>query len=146
MVVNPRDGRRCMCGSTGCLEAEAGERALLEEAGRPATETGRAAVRAVTQAAAFDARARHAVQVIGDWLGIGVANLINLFNPGVVIFGGMLQDVWPAAAEQVRRRIARNVLPVSRERVALRTCALGDDTTLIGAAELGFAGLLANPC
>ncbi|MFC8848305.1 hypothetical protein ACFT41_16130, partial [Micromonospora sp. NPDC057141] len=80
--------------------------------------------------------AREALRCIGDWLGIGAANLIN---PGVVIFGGMLRDVYPGAAEQVRARIASNVLPVARERVRLRTSALGD------AAELGFAELLADP-
>ncbi|HKT00587.1 MAG TPA: ROK family protein, partial [Rugosimonospora sp.] len=89
--------------------------------------------------------ARGALNRIGDWLGIGVVNLINLFNPGVVIFGGMLRTVYPGAAEQVRARVAANVLPVSRERVRLRTSLLGDDATLIGAAELAFAGLLADP-
>ncbi|MFF5234510.1 ROK family protein, partial [Dactylosporangium sp. NPDC000521] len=82
---------------------------------------------------------------IGDWLGIGVANLINLFNPAMVIFGGMLRDVYPAASAQVRARIAINVLPVARERVRLRTSGLADDATLVGAAELGFAPLLTNP-
>jgi hypothetical protein len=45
----------------------------------------------------------------------------------------------------VRSRIARNVLPVARESVRLRTAALGDDATLVGAAELGFAPLLDDP-
>jgi predicted NBD/HSP70 family sugar kinase len=74
-----------------------------------------------------------------------VANLINLFNPGMVIFGGMLRDMYPGWVDQVRARIAANVLPVARERVQLRTSALGDDATLVGAAELGFAPLLENP-
>jgi predicted NBD/HSP70 family sugar kinase len=92
-----------------------------------------------------DKVARDALRRIGDWLGIGVANLINLFNPGMVIFGGMLRDVYPGAAPQVRHRIATNVLPVARERVRLRTAALGDDSTLVGAAELAFADLMADP-
>ncbi len=74
-----------------------------------------------------------------------MVNLINLFNPGIVIFGGMLRDMYPGVAAHVRDRIARNVLPVSRERVRLCISALGDDATLIGAAELGFAALLENP-
>jgi predicted NBD/HSP70 family sugar kinase len=146
MVVNPYDGRLCLCGSHGCLEAEVGERALLDEAGRPADLIGRDAVRAVVEAAAAgEPAARRAVDRIGDWLGIGVANLINLFNPGMVVFGGMLRDVYPGAADPVRRRIAANVLPVSRERVRLCVSALGDDTTLVGAAELAFAALLEAP-
>ncbi|MFI7078863.1 ROK family protein [Micromonospora sp. NPDC049903] len=146
MVVNPYDGRPCGCGSSGCLEAEVGERALLDVAGRPAEMFGRAAVRSVADDAdRGDPAAREAFRRIGDWLGIGVANLINLFNPGMVVFGGMLCDVYPGAAAQVRSRIARNVLPVARESVRLRTAALGDDATLVGAAELGFAPLLDDP-
>ncbi|MDG4832781.1 ROK family transcriptional regulator [Solwaraspora sp. WMMD1047] len=146
MVINPYDGRPCLCGSRGCLEAEVGERALLDTAGRPADLIGHDAVREVVTAAENgEPAAREAVARIGDWLGIGVANLINLFNPGVVIFGGMLRDVYRGSAAQVRARIATNVLPVSRERVQLRTAALGYDATLVGAAELGFADLLADP-
>ncbi|MEU0155141.1 ROK family transcriptional regulator [Micromonospora fulviviridis] len=146
MVVNPHHGRPCGCGSRGCLEAEVGERALLDAAGRPADLFGRDALRdVVTDAGRGDPAAREALHRIGDWLGVGVANLINLFNPGIVIFGGMLRDVYPGAADQVRTRIADNVLPVARERVRLRTSALGDDATLVGAAELGFSELLADP-
>jgi hypothetical protein len=57
----------------------------------------------------------------------------------------MLRDIYPAASAQVRARIATNVLPVARERVRLRTSGLGDDATIVGAAELGFAALLADP-
>jgi predicted NBD/HSP70 family sugar kinase len=146
MVINPYDGRPCLCGSHGCFEAEVGERALLDLAGRPATEFGRDALRTVIDDAdRGDRAAQRAVRRVGDWLGIGVANLVNLFNPGMVVFGGMLRDLYPAATEQVRARIAANVLPVARERVLLRVSGLGDDATLVGAAELGFASLLNDP-
>ncbi|MFG2054325.1 ROK family protein [Micromonospora sp. NPDC048930] len=146
MVVNPYQGRPCGCGSRGCLEAEVGERALLDAAGRPAGLIGRDALRdVVADADRGDPVARDALHRIGDWLGIGVANLINLFNPGVVVFGGMLRDVYPGMADPVRARIAANVLPVAKERVRLRTSVLGDDATLVGAAELGFSDLLADP-
>ncbi len=146
MLVNPTDGRPCLCGSRGCLEAETGEYALLAAAGRVPGATGRDAVRAVVRDAAAGApAAAAAVAEIGDWLGIGVANLINLFNPGVVIFGGMLSDVYAAAAPQVAARIDRHAMPVSRERAELRLSGLADDTTLIGAADLGFAALLNDP-
>jgi predicted NBD/HSP70 family sugar kinase len=146
MLVNPYNGRPCGCGSRGCLEAEVGERALLDAAGRPAGLIGRDAVRGVVDdARRGDPAAIRAVQRIGDWLGVGVVNLINLFNPGVVVFGGMLRDLYPGVATQVRARIRDNVLPVSKERVSLRVSALGDDATLTGAAEHAFADLLADP-
>ncbi|ROO86342.1 putative NBD/HSP70 family sugar kinase [Actinocorallia herbida] len=146
MVVNPFDGRPCLCGSHGCLEAEVGEGALLDYAGRAHDLVGRAGIREVVALAeAGDTRAVEAIDRIGDWLGVGVVNLINLFNPAVVVFGGMLRDLFDGTAPRVRARIEAHVLPVSRERVRLATAALGDDTTLAGAAELAFAALLADP-
>jgi hypothetical protein len=50
-----------------------------------------------------------------------------------------------AAAAQVRSRLNRNGLPACREHVRLRTPELGDDAALIGAAELAFQRLLADP-
>ena len=88
MVVNP-GGRPCGCGSRGCLEAEVGERALLESAGRFGSGVGRDAVRAVVDAAdRGDIGAQAALSRVGDWLGLGVANLVNIFNPEMVVFGG----------------------------------------------------------
>ncbi|RAY10859.1 sugar kinase [Actinomadura craniellae] len=146
MVVNP-GGRRCDCGSRGCLDAEVGEPTLLEYAGLPAdAQAGRDAVRAVVDAADLgDAAARGALHRVGDWLGHGVANLVNIFNPEMIVFGGTLRDIYLGSAAQVRSRLAVQTLAASRERVKLRTADLGDDATLFGAAELAFAEVLADP-
>ncbi|MGY4099851.1 ROK family protein [Nocardia sp. R16R-3T] len=144
MIVNP-GGRACTCGSYGCLEAEAGELALIAAAGRTDL-TGRAAVEAIIDAAARgDATARDALHQVGDWLGYGVANLVNIFNPTMVVFGGVLREVYLASAAQVRSRLAVNGLLAVRERVRLRTSALADDAPLVGAAELAFADVLTDP-
>ncbi|HLV73236.1 MAG TPA: ROK family transcriptional regulator [Vulgatibacteraceae bacterium] len=147
MIVNP-GGRRCACGSKGCLEAEVGERTLLAHAGREEIpdQPGRDAVRAVVAAAdAGDIVAREALQRVGSWLGLGVANLVNVFNPGLVIFGGTLRDIYLGAAAQIRSVMAAGALAAPREKVKLRTAALGDDTTLVGAAEFAFAEVLSDP-
>lgn len=147
MVINP-DGNRCSCGSRGCLESEVGERALLAAAGRTEDPevNGRDAVAAVVDAAdRGDVAARDALHQVGDWLGLAVANLVNIFNPGLVVFGGMLREIYLGSAAQVRSRMATNVLAVSREKVRLRTPDLGDDATLVGAAELAFFEVLNSP-
>jgi predicted NBD/HSP70 family sugar kinase len=147
MVVNPR-GRPCGCGSRGCWETEVGEDALLRAAGRsgPIAGAGRQAVRALVDAATRgDATAQAAVRQVGDWLGLGVANLINIFNPEMVIFGEALRDVYLAAAAPLRSRLNSVGLSSSVSHVRLRTPALGDDAVLIGAAELAFDELLADP-
>jgi predicted NBD/HSP70 family sugar kinase len=143
MVVSP-NGRPCSCGGRGCWETEIGEHALLRAADRHAT--GRDGILAVVDAATRgDAMAQSAVRQVADWLGFGVANLVNIFNPETVIFGGTLRDVFIAGAAQVRSRINRNALPACREHVRLRTPDLGDDAPLVGAAELAFQRLLGNP-
>ncbi|MEW9530291.1 ROK family protein [Microbispora sp. NPDC049125] len=145
MVVNP-DGRLCGCGSRGCLEAEVGERALLEHAGRYGEAVGRDGVRAVVDAAdRGDVVAQDAMQRVGNYLGLGVGSLINVFNPEMVVFGGMLREIYLGSAAQVRSRIAAGTLVATREHVRLRTSALGDDATLMGAAELAFTRVLADP-
>jgi predicted NBD/HSP70 family sugar kinase len=143
MVVNP-NGRKCGCGSRGCWETEIGEHALLELA--QSTEIGEDAVMAVVdRAARGDQVAIGAVRHIGDWLGFGVANLVNIFNPELVIFGGTMRDVYLASAAQVRSKLNSIALPGTREHVRLRTPALGAEAALIGAAELAFHQLLSDP-
>ncbi|RKE17245.1 ROK family transcriptional regulator [Streptomyces sp. TLI_171] len=146
MTVNPFRGRLCGCGARGCLEAEAGERALLEAAGRDARTTGAEAVRSVVTAADHgDVTARAALHRVGDWLGIGIANVVNLFDPDLVVLGGTLRDVFLGSAAQVRSRINTNALSALRENLRLRVSELGGDTVLIGAAELAFSEVLARP-
>ncbi len=143
MIVNP-NGKLCICGARGCWMTEIGEDALLTLADRAGT--GRDGILAVVDAAdRGDALAKAAVRQVGDWLGFGVASLVNIFNPETVIFGGSLRDVYLAAAAQVRSRVNRNALPACREHVRLRTPDLGDDAPLIGAAELAFQPLLSDP-
>ncbi|MEO3800523.1 ROK family transcriptional regulator [Nonomuraea sp. B1E8] len=145
MVVNP-GGRACGCGSSGCLEAEVGERALLESAGRFGAQQGRDAVRAVVDAAdRGDIGAQEGLKRVGEWLGLGVANLVNIFNPEMVIFGGMLREIYLGSAAQVRTQLTLHAMAPQRDRLRLRTSALGDAATLVGAAELAFAHVLSDP-
>lgn len=143
MVVNP-NGLPCGCGSRGCWETEIGEAALLRHAGRDPRD--RTAVAEVLRAAEQgDPTARAAVEQVADWLGFGVANLVNVVNPDAVVFGGSLRDIFTVGAEVVRERLDTMPLPASREHLRLRAAALGRDAVLIGAAELAFDKLLADP-
>jgi len=144
MVVNPY-GRGCSCGSRGCWETEIGEYALLKHAGR-GEETGREAVLGVVEAAMRgDSQAQFAVRQVGEWIGFGVGNLVNIFNPEAVIFGGTLRDLYLVAAAQIRSRLNAIALPACREHIRLRTPEMGNDAALLGAAELAFERLLEDP-
>jgi predicted NBD/HSP70 family sugar kinase len=143
MVVNPA-GRLCRCGARGCWETEIGEKAILDAAGHP--DGPRSTVPAVVAAAAGgDARAIAAIRHVGEWLGIGVGNLVNIFNPEVVVFGGLLRDMLPAVESQLRAMLRTSGLVAPREQVRLVAPGLGPDSTLVGAAERAFGHLLSDP-
>ncbi|NUR62372.1 MAG: ROK family transcriptional regulator [Catenulispora sp.] len=144
MAVRMEGGKPCGCGAYGCWETEIGEHALLKAAGRDGG--GSDAVEAVVLAARLgDSDAQRALLRVGDWLGFGVANLVNIFNPQMIIMGGMLRGVYLGAATHVRGRLRTATLAPHRETVRLRTPVLEADAPLIGAAELAFARLLADP-
>ncbi len=142
--VNP-NGRPCRCGSVGCWETEIGEGALLERAGFPA-DGGRAAIEAVLDAAAAgDRTVLAALAEEGRWIGIGLAGLVNILNPRRVVLGGLFARIHPYVADEVDRQLDRRALAASRRPVSVVPAALGIDAPLIGAAELAFEPLLADP-
>jgi predicted NBD/HSP70 family sugar kinase len=144
LPVNP-EGLPCRCGSTGCWETEIGEEALLRKAGRPAAG-GREAVDAVIAAAfAGDPAALGAVNEVGRWLARGVAGLVNVLNPRVVVLGGLFSRLYPLLIDRVEQQLDRLALAAPRATVRLAPAQLGIDAPLLGAAELAFEPFLANP-
>jgi predicted NBD/HSP70 family sugar kinase len=144
MPINPA-GVVCRCGSVGCWETEVGERTLLMRAGQP-TGGGRAAVDAVLRdAAAGVPEALGALDNVGRWLGVGLAGLVNILNPQVIVLGGLFGRIHPFVAASLRTEIDRLGLRASSELVEVRPATLGIDAPLLGAAELAFEPLLSNP-
>ena len=149
MKVNPH-GHRCRCGARGCWESEVGAAAVLRRAGRKPSDIRsgdvRDAVAAVlSQAQAGDPKAAGALRGTGQWIGRGAANLVNIFNPEVLVFGGALRGVFLAVQHTVLEELHRQALPQAGAEVAAVGAGLGADSVLVGAAELAFSDFLANP-
>lgn len=142
--VNPTGGV-CRCGSVGCWETEVGESAFLARAGRP-PDGGRAAVDAVLHdAAAGSPVALEALREVGRWLGVGLAGLVNVLNPELVVLGGLFGRIHPYAGESLDAELDRLALGASRELVRIVPATLGVDAALLGAVELAFEPLLSDP-
>src|SRR6185503_6058079 len=135
--VNPA-GRRCRCGSTGCWETEIGEEALLRRAGVPAEGGRRAVDQVIAAAAAGEHQALAAVDEVGRWLGIGIAGLVNVLNPRVVVLGGLFSKLAPRLIPRVEEELDRFALAAPRANVRVAAAQLGMDAPLLGAAELAF--------
>jgi predicted NBD/HSP70 family sugar kinase len=142
--VNPV-GLTCRCGAVGCWETEVGAVSLLRRAGHPEVG-GRAEVDAVlNEAEAGSPTALRALEETGRWLGIGLAGLVNLLNPRVVVFGGLFGRIHPYVAGIVEAELDRRALQAPRRLVRVVTGSLGAEAPLLGAAELAFEPLLADP-
>jgi predicted NBD/HSP70 family sugar kinase len=144
MPVNPNGGA-CRCGSVGCWETEVGEGALLRRAGHPPGGGSGEVAAVLREAAEGSPAALSALDDIGRWLGFGLAGLINILNPQLVVLGGLFGRIHPFVARTLEGELDRRVLPAPRRLVRVVPATLGVDAPLLGAAELAFEPLLADP-
>ena len=141
MVIDPR-GATCRCGARGCWETFIGRDAIISAAGR--AEVDLEVVDILTSATSGGAREQAALQATGESLGIGLSNLVNILDPEVIVLGGHLRHLYAYVSTTVEATVQR-ALPATRSRVAVVVTELDDDSTLLGAAEMAFEGLLADP-
>jgi predicted NBD/HSP70 family sugar kinase len=140
-------GRKCRCGSAGCLEAYVGAEAILERYGQPTGGDGEeSALAALIDAASTSARAATVLQETADYLGAGIANLINLFNPERVILGGWAglllgAKLLPAIREAARRHCLRHPFAAT----SIELGRLGPEAVALGAATLPVERFLNRP-
>ncbi len=150
MVVE-RDGRPCQgnCPNWGCLESVASGTALVREvslsvARRPDTALGRALEAGqeltgpmITElASAGDPVAGDAIEVVGRALGVGIANLVNIFNPQVVVIGGGVSAAGDLLLDPAREVMALRALRPGSEVVRVEAAAFGAEAGMVGAAIL----------
>ena len=144
MPLNPL-GRPCRCGSIGCWETEAGQASLLTRAGRDPRSGLDGVLAVLADARAGDPRALRALDEVADWIARGVATLINVLNPELVVLNGLFGRIHPFIAERLDREVDRLTLPVARAAVRVVASSLGTDAPLLGAAETAFEPFLADP-
>jgi glucokinase len=150
VVVEP-DGPLCGCGNRGCFEQVASGRAL-DRLGRAAASEHPDGViarlagsddvtgRHVTDAAGRgDPIARQIIEEVGIRLGVGIAGLVNVLDPEVVVVGGGVADIGPPLLDPARAAFRDAVLaPDHRPEVPILPAALGNDAGAIGAAALAL--------
>ncbi len=145
MPVNAAGGLACRCGSIGCWETEAGSQSLLRRAGRIPTGGRDAIDELLAEAEAGSPVALDALMETGRWIGIGLAGLVNLLDPRLVVFGGLFSRIHPFVAQIVEAELDRRALSAPRRLVRIVPSKLGVEASLRGAAELAMEPLLADP-
>jgi len=132
------EGRRCGCGSFGCLEAYCGIQGIMRTADGlffscPTTPEE------ISQAAkGGDQRALEVFRKTGRWLGIGLATMINLLNPQYILLGGGIAGAGDILIQSAREEAKKRSYLANWNDVTITFAKLGVDSGLMGAAALGF--------
>jgi glucokinase len=146
MIVDPQ-GAPCGCGRRGCLEAMASGTALARAAaealrngdGRIREWSGGSLPRAEHVFAAFREGDEVASRIIDDgirYLAIGLANVVHLLNPRVIVIGGGVAGAGEMFFTPLRERLSNSLMPSFADTFELRPAELGADAGVIGAAAL----------
>ncbi len=143
-VLDP-SGALCHCGKRGCTETYIGGGAMLTLAGRPLPLTEAAVAEVFGDARDGDVRALTAVREVAGQLGRAIAGLLNTLNPQRVLVGGWLSEILEVARAELEAAVVEYALEAPTRTVQLVAPALGKDSALLGAAELAFAEILADP-
>lgn len=148
-----RDGRKCGCGATGCLEAYGSVTGMIRTA-IEGIENGRQTIlidmckglfsridgKMISDAVAQgDEFAKWVMTETGVWLGIGISSLINLLNPEKVILAGGMIAAGDILLEPIRTTAKKLCFEVPGNRAEIVTAALGGDAGVIGAAGIALA-------
>jgi len=151
------DGRLCGCGNRGCWEQYASGSALVAEAREFSRRSPGAAVRllqlgggspegidgpAVTKAAREgDSGALRCFEIVGSWLGAGLADLAAILDPGCFVVGGGVSEAGNLLLSPARTAYHEGLTGNSyRQYADVRLAELGSDAGLIGAADLARNG------
>ncbi len=144
------DGPACNCGSFGCLEAIAGLRAVEVRVRRAVAEGGNTDLLAkaggdpsrITGWMVFEGASRgdkisiNIVAEVGRYLGLAIANLVNLFNPAVVVIDSSLRAAGQDFLDQIIAVIRRQALREFSEHVEVRYARLTENAGVLGAAAM----------
>jgi glucokinase len=141
-LIDP-SGPPCQCGFRGCWESLAAGPAMVTwlESNAPPNYSHRAdltAKKICELARQGDAWALLAVEHEGRYLGLGLANLVTMFVPEVIVLGGSVMKSAPLFLDGIRKIISASCRFVPYEKVELALASLGEDSNLIGAARVWY--------
>jgi glucokinase len=147
MAIEPLGGFACACGSQGCLEVYASATAIVRMAvdalpryplstlNTSEDLTAEVVYRAGQEG---DELAIEIFRRMGCYLGIGLANLVNILNPEMIVIAGGVANGWDLFAKHALNEVAGRAFPLPASRVQIKRGQCGDNAGLLGAARLAF--------
>ncbi len=153
------DGERCNCGNRGCWETLVSQKAVIKRARKAVESHGESriaqlvggrleqiSIPIIVQAASEgDGVARQVLEETGVYLGIGIANLINTFNPELIILGGVISLASDYLLPAIERTIEERSLAWPRRMVRIMASSHGPDACVMGGVALVLHDILSRP-
>jgi glucokinase len=116
----------------GCWEAEAAGPALARRG------NGKSAEEVITAARKADHAAQNAVAETAGYLAMGVANIVSILNPEMIVLGGGLMQAGDLFIDTIKTRMIAWAQPIAARQVRIELTQLGEDAGLFGAARLAL--------
>lgn len=146
------DGPRCECGNNGCLEHYCSTIAVMRDAAAELVNFPQSAIRAdqslgalIAAARDGDALARHVLTKAARFLGFGLVNIVNVYNPDVIIIGDELAEAGPLLLDVVQDTVRSHVLPSVYGRLTIELSSFAADPAIIGVSTLVVEKVLHRP-
>jgi glucokinase len=145
--VDPFAGVPCTCGSRGCLEVYASATAIVRMTRETQPRYPNSLLHmseALTSEKIYraglegDELALEVLRRMGVYLGIGLASLVNLLNPEIIVIGGGVSYGWDLFEKHMNQQVRERAFLLPAQRVKITRAECGDDAGLLGAARLAF--------
>jgi len=146
------NGPRCSCGNIGCLEMLASGTAVAREAIRRIRQGERSSLTEIVEgeiesitaekvgvaAQGGDSLALEVILKAANYLGVGMVNLVNIFNPEMIIVGGGMAKMRNLLLDPARQIVRERAFQLPAQAVSIVPAQLGDDAGVLGAAVFAF--------
>lgn len=147
VIIDPCATDRCNCGRQGCLEAIVSSpnlvRQYLEKTGkRRSRVVAERVIEVFERAREGEPAAVEVIERAARFLGLGLANLVNVLNPELIVLGGDLIHAEDLFLPRLVRELSKNVHPLLMKSLEIKSSTLGADIGLLGAASVAFHGVL----
>lgn len=141
------NGLRCSCGNIGCLETLASGKAVAREARRLISSGAKSCILELaegelqnvtaqtvsTAAQKGDAVAKAIIAKAADYLGVGLVNLVNIFNPEMIIVGGGVSKMGDCLLDGAAKVVSERAFQLPAQAVRIVPSQLGDNAGILGA-------------
>ena len=148
-TVDPFSGLKCKCGNTGCLELFASATAIVRMTRENLSLFPETSLKSVELTAKRvyeagrdgDELALAVFKRFGMYLGIGLANIINLIDPQIIVITGGAANGWDLFASEMYRQVEERAFRTTAQQVKIARAECGDNAGLLGAARLAQTAL-----